>query len=106
MVASAHLRRGRCERAGATGSCKWPQDSRGPARDDLRACLRDAGPRRFLATSRGTAPGALGFEDPDVTIAIDADRAGPLTAQRIQRDLTDIARTVTIADLAPDRQDG
>jgi hypothetical protein len=49
---------------------------------------------------------ALGFEDRDVTIVMDADRAGRLAAQRIQRDLTDVARTVTIADLAPDRQDG
>ena len=49
---------------------------------------------------------ALGFEDRDVTIVMDADRAGRLAAQRIQRDLTDVARTVTIADLVPDRQDG
>jgi DNA primase len=49
---------------------------------------------------------APGFEDRDVTIVMDADRAGRLAAQRIQRDLTDAARTVTIADLAPDRQDG
>jgi hypothetical protein len=49
---------------------------------------------------------ALGFEDRDVMIVMDADRADRLAAQRIQRDLTDVARTVTIADLAPDRQDG
>ena len=48
----------------------------------------------------------LGFEDRDVTIVMDADRAGRLAAQRIQRRLTDVAPTVTIADLAPDRQDG
>jgi DNA primase len=42
----------------------------------------------------------------DVTIVMDADRAGRLAAQLIQRDLTDVARTVTTADLAPDRQDG
>jgi von Willebrand factor type A C-terminal domain len=48
----------------------------------------------------------LGFEDRDVTIVLDADRAGRLAAQRIQRHLTDVARTVTIADLAPDRQVG
>ena len=47
----------------------------------------------------------LGFEDRDVTIVMDADRAGRLAAQRTQRDLTDVARTVTIADRAPDRQD-
>ena len=41
---------------------------------------------------------ALGFEDRDVTIVMDADRAGRLAAQRIQRDLTDVARTVTITD--------
>jgi hypothetical protein len=49
---------------------------------------------------------ALGFEDRYVTIVIDADRAGRLAAQGIQRDLTDVARTVTIADIAPDRQAG
>ncbi len=49
---------------------------------------------------------ALGFEDRDVTIVMDADRAGRLAAQRIQGDLTDVAPTVTITDLAPDRQDG
>jgi 5S rRNA maturation endonuclease (ribonuclease M5) len=38
--------------------------------------------------------GALAFEDRDVTIVMDADRAGRLAAQRIQRDLTDVARTV------------
>jgi hypothetical protein len=32
---------------------------------------------------------ALGFEDRDVTIVMDADRAGRLAAQRIQRDLND-----------------
>jgi hypothetical protein len=46
---------------------------------------------------------ALGFEDRDVTIVMDADRAGRPAAQRIQGDL--VARTVTIADRAPDRQD-
>ena len=49
---------------------------------------------------------APGFEDRDVTIVMDADRTGRLAAQRIQRDLTDVARAVSIADLAPDRQDG
>jgi DNA primase len=34
------------------------------------------------------------FEDRDVTIVMDADRAGRLAAQRIQRDLNDVARTV------------
>ena len=37
---------------------------------------------------------ALGFEDRDVTIVMDADRAGRLAAQRIQRHLTDVACTV------------
>ena len=37
---------------------------------------------------------ALGSEDPDVPIVMDADRAGRLAAQRIQRDLTDVAHTV------------
>jgi DNA primase len=49
---------------------------------------------------------ALGFEDRDVTIVMDADRAGRLAAQRIQGDLADVTRTVTIADLVRDRQDG
>ena len=37
---------------------------------------------------------SLGFEDRDVTIVMDADRAGRLAAQRIQRDLNAVARTV------------
>ena len=57
---------------------------------------------------------ALGFEDRDVPIVMDADRAGRLAAQRIQRDLTDVARTVathrplrlTIPVRVPDRPNG
>ena len=37
---------------------------------------------------------ALGSEDRDVTIVMDADRSGRLAAQCIQRDLNDVARTV------------
>ena len=37
---------------------------------------------------------------------MDADEAGRRAAQRIERDLTAVARTVTIADLAPERHDG
>ncbi|MGB0095262.1 MAG: hypothetical protein WBP81_22330 [Solirubrobacteraceae bacterium] len=49
---------------------------------------------------------ALGFEDRDVTIVMDA--IGPAAWRRNASSaiLTDVARTVTIADLAPDRQDG
>jgi hypothetical protein len=43
----------------------------------------------------GTAR-VLGFEDRDVTIVMDADRAGRPAAQRIQRDLTDVARIQTL----------
>ncbi|MGZ4325537.1 MAG: toprim domain-containing protein [Solirubrobacteraceae bacterium] len=46
------------------------------------------------------------LEDRDVTIVMDADRAGRVAARRIERDLTGVARTVTIAELDPDRQDG
>jgi hypothetical protein len=57
---------------------------------------------------------ALGFEDRDVTIVMDADRAGRLAAHRIQRDLKDVARTVaapgplrlTIPARVPDRPNG
>jgi len=45
---------------------------------------------------------ALGFEDRDVTIVMDT--IGPAAWRRNASSA--IARTVTIADLAPDRQDG
>jgi len=49
---------------------------------------------------------ASALEGRDVTIVMDPDRAGRLAARRIERDLTDVARTVAVADLAPERQDG
>ncbi len=58
---------------------------------------------------------ALGFEDRDVTIVMDADRAGRLAAQRIQRDLNDVAGyrrhalgplRLTIPVRVPDRPNG
>ena len=57
---------------------------------------------------------ALGFEDRDVTIVMDADRAGRLAAQRIQRDLTPSrapspragATSLTIPVRVPDRPNG
>jgi hypothetical protein len=46
------------------------------------------------------------LENRDITIVMDADRAGRLAAARIKRDLTRVARAVVIADIAPSRRDG
>ena len=59
-----------------------------------------------LATTPGTPSWAPALEGRDVTIVMDADRAGRLAARRIEQDLIGVARTVAIADLAPSRGDG